>query len=93
MCLKTVFSAFEAMFTMFIGMSQLFMHGIQGLIRGEIVGEDRRTGGLPSRLREEKVGMSGLPTDITLRLPEAVGGEGRMWRGRQGGTSKALVAA
>ena len=74
-------------------MSQLFMHGIQGLIKGEIGGEDGGTGGLPSRLREEKVGMSGLPTDITLRLPEAVGGEGRMWRGRQGGTSGALVAA
>ena len=28
---------------------------------------------MPSRLREEKVGMSGLSTDITLRLPEAVG--------------------
>ena len=28
-----------------------------------------------SRLREEKVGISGLPTDITLRLPEAEGGE------------------
>ena len=37
---------------------------------------------MPSRLREEKVGMSGLPTDITLRLPEAVGGEGRIWRGQ-----------
>ena len=73
------------------------MHGIQGLIRGEvggeIVGGDGGIGGLPSRLREEKVGMSGLPTDITLRLPEAVGGEGRMWRGRQGGTSGTLVAA
>ena len=43
------------------------MHGIQGLIRGEvggeIVGGDGGTGGLPSRLREEKVGMSGLPTE------------------------------
>ena len=78
-------------------MLQLFMHGIQGLIRGEvggeIVGGDGGIGGLPSRLREEKVGMSGLPTDITLRLPEAVGGEGRMWRGRHGGTSGTLVAA
>ena len=71
MCLKTVFSAFEALFTMFIGMSQLFMHGIQGLIRGEIVGEDRRTGGLPSKLREEKIGMSSLATAITLSLPQA----------------------
>ena len=64
------------------GMSQLFMHGIHGLISGEIGGEDGGTGGLPSRLREEKVGMSGLPTNITLCLPEAVGGEGRIWRGR-----------
>ena len=40
------------------GMSQLFMHGIHGLISGEIGGEDGGTGGLPSRLREEKVGMS-----------------------------------
>ena len=55
---------------------------------GAGVGEDD-----PSMLREEKDGMSGLPTDITRRLPEAVGGEGRMWRGRQGGTSGALVAA
>ena len=29
----------------------------------------------PSRLREENDGMSGLPTDITRRLPEAGGGE------------------
>ena len=45
----------------------MFMHGIQGLIRGEvggeIVGGDGGIGGLPSRLREEKVGMSGLPTE------------------------------
>ena len=33
----------------------------------------------PSRLREENDGMSGLPTDITRRLPEAGGGEGRMF--------------
>ena len=48
-------------------MSQLFMHGIQGLIRGEVGGEiiggGGGTGGLPSRLREEKAGMSGLPTE------------------------------
>ena len=43
---------------------------------GAGVGEDD-----PFRLREEKDGMSGLPTDITRRLPEAGGGEGRMWRG------------
>ena len=71
----------------------IFFVYFRGEVGGEIVGGDGGTGGLPSRLREEKVGMSGLPTDITLRLPEAVGGEGRMWRGRQGGTSKALVAA
>ena len=39
------------------------------------VGEEQ-----PSRFREEKVSISGLPTDITLRLPEAEGGEGRRWR-------------
>ena len=44
----------------------------------------------PSRLREEKDGMSGLPTDITRRLPEAGGGEGRMWRGRGGSSSGTL---
>ena len=44
-------------------MSQLFMHGIQGLVRGEVEGE------------EGAGGMSGLPSDITLRLPEAVGRE------------------
>ena len=46
-------------------------------------------------LREEKVGMSDLSTDTTRRLPDAGGGEGRMWRGRQGGgsSSEALVAA
>ena len=59
----------------------MFLHGIQGLITGEVGGEDGVIGGLPSRLREEKVGISGLPTDITRRLPESGGGEGRMWRG------------
>ena len=46
-------------------------------------------------MREEKVGISGLPTDITLRLPDAGGGEGRRWRGRRGGGSFSgmLVAA
>ena len=46
-------------------------------------------------LREEKVGVSDLSTDTTWRLPDAGGGEGRMWRGRQGGgsSSEALVAA
>ena len=39
------------------------MHGIQGLVRGEVEGE------------EGAGGMSGLPSDITLRLPEAVGRE------------------
>ena len=74
-------------------MLQLFRHGIQGLVEGK----DGGTGGLPSRLREEKVGISGLPTDITRRLPEAGGGEaeGRRWRGRRGGgsSSETLVAA
>ena len=75
------------------------MHGIQGLIRGEvggeIVGGDGGIGGLPSRLREEKVGIFGRPSDITRRLPEAEGGEGRSWRGRRGGGSSSgtLVAA
>ena len=72
-----------------LDISQSSKHGIQGLVGSE----DGGTGGLPSRLREEKDGMSGLPTDITRRLPEAVGGEGRMWRGRHGGTSGTLVAA
>ena len=49
--------------------------------------------GDPSRLREEKDGMSGLPTDLTRRLPEAGGGEGRRWRGRGGSSSGTLVAA
>ena len=46
-------------------------------------------------MREEKVGISSLPTDITLRLPEAEGGEGSSWRGRRGGGSSSgtLVAA
>ena len=39
-------------------------------------GEGEGTGGSPSRLRGEKVGISGLPNDITRRLPEAGGGEG-----------------
>ena len=45
------------------------MHGIQGLVGGEV----RGTRGSPSRSREEKVGISSLPTDITRRLPEAGG--------------------
>ena len=45
----------------------------------------------PSRLREEKDGMSGLPTDITRRLPEAGGGEERIWRGRGGPSSGRLM--
>ena len=56
---------------------------------GAGVGEEQ-----PSRLREEKVGISGLPTDITLRLPEAEDGDGRRWRERRGeGSSGTLVAA
>ena len=45
----------------------------------------------PSRLREENDGMSGLPTDITRRLPEAGGGEERIWRGRGGPSSGRLM--
>ena len=51
-------------------------------------------GGAPSKL--EKVGTSSLPThDITRRLPDSGGGEGRRWRGRRGGGSSSgtLVAA
>ena len=48
--------------------------------RGRGGGEER---GAPSKL--EKVGTSDLPThDMTRRLPEAGGGEGRRWRGREG---------
>ena len=81
MVFRAEISAFEAMFTMFIR-DVTVVHAWDPWVSGEIGGEDGGTGGLPSRLREEKVGMSGLPTDITLRLPEAVGGEGRIWRGR-----------
>ena len=70
-------------------MLQLSKHGIQGLVGGEGGG----TGVSPSREREEKVGISSLPTDITRRLPEAGGGEGRMWRRRLGESSETLVAA
>ena len=38
----------------------------------------------PSRLRVEKVGISGLPKDMTLRLPEVGDGE-RRWRSGRGG--------
>ena len=38
----------------------------------------------PSRLRVEKVGISGLPKDMTRRLPEVGDGE-RRWRSGRGG--------
>ena len=39
----------------------------------------------PSRLREEKVGVSPLPTELTWRRPEVGDGERRWRRGRGGG--------
>ena len=39
----------------------------------------------PSRLREEKLGISGLPTDMTRRRPEVWVGDRRCLRGRDGG--------
>ena len=52
-----------------------------------------------SRLRVEKVGISGLPKDMTRRLPEVGDGE-RRWRsgrgggveGSQGGDSTSAIA-
>ena len=46
---------------------------------GEGDGEDS-----PSRLREEKVGISGLPRDMTRRRPVDGDGERRWWSGRGG---------
>ena len=51
--------------------------GVVGGGDGEGDGEDS-----PSRLREEKVGISGLPRDMTRRRP--VDGERRWWSGRGG---------
>ena len=47
--------------------------GVDGGGAGEAEGEDD-----PSRLREEKVGISGLPRDITRRRPVDGDGE-RRW--------------
>ena len=44
--------------------------GVDGGGAGEAEGEDD-----PSRLREEKVGISGLPRDITRRRPADGDGE------------------
>ena len=49
-------------------------------------------GAVPSTLREEKVATFCLAVVVTLRLPEAGGGEGWSWRG-QGGSSGTLAAA
>ena len=62
---------------------------------GDGVGEDGGGDEEPSMLMDEKVGTSSFSTEITLRLPESAGGEGRSWRGgRRGESSRgALVAA
>ena len=53
--------------------------GVVGGGDGEGDGEDS-----PSRLREEKVGISGLPRDMTRRRPVDGDGERRWWSGRGG---------
>ena len=53
--------------------------GVDGGGAGEAEGEDD-----PSRLREEKVGISGLPRDMTRRRPLDGDGERRWWSGRGG---------
>ena len=62
---------------------------------GEGVGEDGGGDEEPSMLMDEKVGTSSFSTEITLRLPEAAGGEESSWSGGRGGgfSSGALVAA
>ena len=50
--------------------------GVDGGGAGEAEGEDD-----PSRLREEKVGISGLPRDMTRRRPVDGDGERRWWSG------------
>ena len=62
----------ELHFSSAIAYCTLNLSGIKG--RGFTVTTKVMSGGAgvgeeqPSRLREEKVGISGLPTDITLRL-------------------------
>ena len=62
---------------------------------GGDVGEDGGGDEEPSKLREEKVGRSGLSTLVTWRLPDSEVGDGRWWRegGGRGSPSGTLVAA
>ena len=65
---------------------------------GEDVGEDGGGDEEPSKLMEGRVGTSSfstaLCTVITLRLPDAAGGEGSSWRGgREGGSSREALLA
>ena len=71
--------------------------GVEG--DGEDVGEDGGGDEEPSKLMKGRVGTSSfstaLCTVITLRLPDAAGGEGSCWRGggEGGSSSEALLAA
>ena len=62
---------------------------------GGDVGEDGGGDEEPSKLREEKVGRSGLSTLVTWRLPDSGDGDGRWQRegGGRGSQSGTLVAA
>ena len=62
---------------------------------GGDVGEDGGGDEEPSKLREEKVGRSGLSTLVTWRLPDSGVGDDRWWRegGGRGSPSGTLVAA
>ena len=62
---------------------------------GRDVGGDGGGDEEPSKLREEKVGRSGLSTLVTWRLPDSGVGDGRWWRegGGRGSPSGTLVAA
>ena len=65
---------------------------------GEGVVEDGGGDEEPSKLMEGRVGTSSLSTAlctvITLRLPDAAGGEGSCWRGgREGGSSSEALLA
>ena len=65
---------------------------------GGDVGEDGGGDEEPSKLMEGRVGTSSfstaLCTVITLRLPDAAGGEGSSWRGgREGGSSREALLA
>ena len=67
-------------------MLQSSMHGIQGLVSGEV-------GGFPSRLRLPNDGIGSLPRDITRRRPEVGEGDRRRRGGRRrGGSSGALAS-